>query len=191
MRFRKRIVKRLGNGRGDRRDERLVDGRIQRGGAGIGDLRRNRAQLLIHVVFELGLLERVGEDGGHVAAEILGHNEHRIRLAAFQQIHCGVAIGYIPIELIVLLELLDDLVAQLKIAERLVVGTRILVHHAYAKLTGIAIRIPESNDVEPGVQRRKHHQEQDDEPTGRRLGDTLQIAEQHAKDVAHERFPPL
>ena len=124
---------------------------VERGCARIGDFGRHGAGFLIDVVFELRRSEIAGQDRGHVGAEILRYHERRVRIARFHRLHRLVAIDEIPSELIVVFELVDNLRAQVKVAQHLVMRARILVHHADAQIARILIRVPEPYHVEPRI----------------------------------------
>ena len=51
-------------------DEGVVDGAVDHGRALVGDFRRNRTRLLVHVIFERGAMLAVGDDVGQIFAEV-------------------------------------------------------------------------------------------------------------------------
>ena len=58
-----------------------------------------------------------------------------------------------PAQLIVFLELIDNLVARVKLAHHVVLGSPVVVGDSDFNALGISIRIPVSHDVVPGIQR--------------------------------------
>ena len=72
-----------------------------------------------------------------------------------------------PAKLVVVFQRVFDLVAEVHFAEQGVVGAFVDVGHGNFDALGIAIRIPESVDVEPCVQRRNDGYTDHDDPGGR------------------------
>ena len=83
------------------------------------------------------------------------------------------------------MQLVHDLVAQLQVAEQIVVRARIFIHDAHFQRAGVVVRIPETHHVEPGVQRRQNNEHENNDPACRGFRDSFQIAHKHAEYVVH------
>ena len=89
------------------------------------------------------------------------------------------------------MELGDHLRPQVEVPQRLVVRARVLVDDADAQVGGVAVGIPEPRDVEPGVQGRQDDEEQRHQPRRGDFRHALDIAREHAQDVAHSSVASL
>ena len=132
------------------------------------------------------MFEIAGQKRRDIGAEVLGNDEQGVSLARFKLLHALFARHERPSELIVLLQLRNHVVAELKVPQRIVMRTRVFVDDAHAKIARVLVGIPETQDVEPRVKGGKHDQEQDDEPRLRHFGYALHIAPEHTKDVSHD-----
>ena len=145
------IVERVRHHRADRGNELAVDSLIKGGGTRVGHLRRHGVHLLVNVILQVRLLEISRHNGEQVGGEVLGDDERRIHLARFHLAHRVVVIGELPFQLVVLMQRVHDLVAQVHLAHQVVLGSGVLIHHAYAHVSRIVIGVPKADDVEPRV----------------------------------------
>ena len=165
--------------------ERGVDGLVQGVDAGVRDLGRHGAGLLVDVVLQLRLHEVAGGQGEQVGGEGLRDDDGGIGLPAAHLGQRRLLVGEVPIQLIVALQLVHDLRSQVKRSCELGGASFVLVHDADAHAAGVVVGIPEAQHVVPGVQRGKHQQREADNEGLRGLEEPQAVAFQHAQDVAH------
>ena len=180
------VVERVGHHGADRRDELAVDRLVKGGRSGVGHLRRNGIDLLVHVILDVRLLEIARQYGEQVRREVAGDDEGRIGAPRLHFLHGFVVAHEIPLELRVLMQGIDNLVAEVHTAHQLVVAAGVLVHHADAHVARVVVRVPKADDVEPGVRRGQHDQDDDDDQGGRGLRQAKQIAPKHAQSIQHD-----
>ena len=79
----------------------------------------------------------------------------------------------------------SDLVAQIHLAQQRAVRALVFVGHRHADAGGVAVRVPESGDVEPCVERGDEGEAEDDDPRRRHAQQTLEVALENEPYVAH------
>ena len=166
-------------------DEGVVDGTVDGGRALIGDFRGDRARFFVDIVFQRRPVLAVGHDVGEILAEIGGDDDRRIAVAGLYRFHRFGLAHEFPAKLVVVFQRVFDLVAEVHFAEQGVVGALVDVGHGNFDALGIAIRIPESVDVEPCVQRRNDGYADHDDPSGRYGDESFEVTTQNLQYVAH------
>ena len=166
-------------------DEGVVDGTINGGRALVGDFRGDRARFFVDIVFQRRPVLAVGHDVGEILAEIGGDDDRRIAVAGLYRFHRFGLAHEFPAKLVVVFQRVFDLVAEVHFAEQGVVGAFVDVGHGNFDALGIAIRIPESVDVEPCVQRRNDGYTDHDDPGGRYGDESFEVTTQNLQYVAH------
>ena len=150
-----------------------------------GDLRGDRARFFVDIVFQRRPVLAVGHDVGEILAEIGGDDDRRIAVAGLYRFHRFGLAHEFPAKLVVVFQRVFDLVAEVHFAEQGVVGAFVDVGHGNFDALGIAIRIPESVDVEPCVQRRNDGYTDHDDPGGRYGDESFEVTTQNLQYVAH------
>ena len=94
------------------------------------------------------------EHRDEIVGEVLGNHDGSIVFATFDTLF-GICrrVDEGPAKLVVLLELVDHLIACVKLAHQVVLGALIIVGNGDFNALGISVRIPVGNDVVPGIQR--------------------------------------
>ena len=162
-----------------------VDRAVHGGCADVGDFGRDGAGFLVDVVLEGGFVFAAGHHTSKVIGEILGNHDGGIGFAGFDLAHCFGLGNEGPAELVVVFKLVDDLAAKILFADQGVVGAGVVVGHGDGDAVGVAVWIPEADDVVPGIQRRNEHHAEHDHPGCRHCEQAREVALENLQDVAH------
>ena len=100
----------------DRRNKGGIDGLVQGIRTRVGNLGRNTTRFFIYVILELWLSDVACQKRSDVIAEIRRDNKRCVRFPRFHFLHGGITIGESPAKLIVVMQLINHLAAQIKIA---------------------------------------------------------------------------
>lgn len=148
----------------------------------------DRGKFFVDVILQLRLGEIACGDAQQVAAESFGNDDRSIIAATVHRIHRLVFVDELPAELRVLVQFRHDLVTGVDLTGLARAGTAIEVDHGHIDVAGVLIRVPEADDVEPGIQRWSDDDPDDDDPCLGHTQDAPRIAREHTPDVSHERF---
>ena len=153
-------------------------------------MRGDRVDFLIQIVFELRVLDVGGEQCHHVGAETFRDYDRRIVFAGFHPVDRLVAFHELPVQLIVGVQCADDGFAHVD-AHRYEIGlvTLVIIGHGDLQRLGVAVGVPAGRDVEPGVQRRHHHQAHRDDHGDHVAGGVAHVPLEDAPDYFHCSLP--
>ena len=147
------ILQLLRNGLGGYLIKLLLDLILNRGGAGICDLRSDRIPLLIYIIFDLRGAQGTVLDLQKIRTEGLRNHDGRIVFARFDTVNGILLIGKYPAQIVIFLHLVQDLLPRVQ-GTLLVLRPHVIVGYRYLDIDGIAVRVPVGRDIEPRIQRR-------------------------------------
>ena len=153
-------------------------------------MRGDRVDFLVQIVLELRVFDVGGEQRHHVGAETFRNYDRRIVFAGFHPVDCLVAFHELPVQLVVGVQCADDGFAHVdahRYEIRLV--TLVVIGHGDLQCLGVAVGVPAGRDVEPGVQRRHHHQAHRDDHGDHVAGGMAHVPLEDAPDHFHCSFP--
>src|SRR5690606_39929613 len=150
-----------------------------------GDLRGDRVRLLVDVVVELRADEPPRRDAQQVRAEGGRDDDGGVVVAGPHPAQRRVLPDEPPAQLVVRLELVDDLGADVDLARYLRRRTLVEVDDRDLDVLRVRVRVPEREDVHPRVHGRHDDEPDDDGPDLRRVEDPPDVAAEHLQGVAH------
>ena len=166
-------------------DECGIDRAVHSGRADVGDFGGDGAGFFVDVILQSGPTLAAGHHAGEIVGKVFGNDDGCVCLAGFHLVH-GLGFGDEgPAELVVASHLLDDLIAEVLLADERVVGAVVIVGDGDGDAFGIAVRVPEADDVVPRIQWRDEHHAEQDHPCGRHLEQAQEVASEDLEDIAH------
>src|SRR5699024_4569631 len=100
-------------------------------------------------------------------------------------LHRLVVVHELPPELVVRLELVDHLLADVDLTGEIRTRPFVLIDDRNLDVVRVTVRVPERDDVDPGVEGRQHEQADDDRPRLRCPTNTREVTTKHLEGVAH------
>ena len=158
----------------------------------VGDLRRDGILLLVGVVDDVRVLDLVGIERHHVAAEALGNHHGGVvapGLRAVDRVFFG---RERPVELVVRSKCAHHLVADVDLKRNKVTLVALVgVRHGDGEVAGVAERVPARNDVVPREDRGQEHEPDHDDHRNRIVEQVLHVGFEDAPDIPHLSHLPI
>ena len=147
------ILQLLRDGLGCYLIEFFLDLILNRGGSGVGNLRRYRVPFLVYIILDLRGTQGSVLNLQQIRAEGLRNHDGRVIFSRFYAVYRILLIGKYPAQIVVLFHLVQDLLACVQ-GSLFVLCPHVIVGYGHLNVCCVAVRVAVRRDIEPRVQRR-------------------------------------